>query len=249
LSSFLDQTHQVVVITGAAGALGSSFALHLASLGYQLALTDIDQNENLVSRLRDLGCDPYYRTVDLTDNSAVEAFAEHVLERFGRCDVLVNNAAYMPLVPFEELTVDHLKRFEAVNVEASFILAKKFSIGMIEREFGRIIQIASSTTGTPMPNFTAYITTKMAGIGLTRALAAELGSYGVTANAISPGLTRTESSQKNLPQSLFDSVLERQLVKRNGVPKDLCGVLSFLISRDADFISGQVINTDGGVVF
>jgi NAD(P)-dependent dehydrogenase (short-subunit alcohol dehydrogenase family) len=134
-------------------------------------------------------------------------------------------------------------------VEASLLLAQRLAPDMARRGYGRIVQIASSTIGSPMPGFAAYVTTKMAGIGLTRALAAEFGTHGITVNAISPGLTRTESSAKNLPAALFDAVREGQLIKRTEVPEDLCGTLAFLTSADAGFITGQNFHVDGGATF
>ena len=185
----------------------------------------------------------------LADAEQVTAFTRNVLECFGRCDILVCNAAHMPLIPFDELDLEALRRFEAVNVESSFLLAKGFAGDMASRGYGRIVQVASSTTSSPMPGFAGYVTSKMAGIGLVRALAAELGPRGITVNAISPGLTRTESSAKHLPAALFEAVKERQLIKRTEEPADLCGALAFITSEDAGFISGQVLNVDGGATF
>lgn len=240
---------RVAVITGAGGALGHHFACHLARQGCHLALADLRLPEQTISAARKIGAQVYAEAFDLADVDALRTFADQVLKRFDRCDILVNNAAFMPLVPFAELTLETFRRFEAINVEASLLLAQSFAPDMARRGFGRIVQIASSTVGNPMPNFAAYITTKMAGIGLVRALAAELGPHGITVNAISPGLTRTAASEKNLPPALFDAVRDQQLIKRNGVPEDLCGLLAFITSEDAGFITGQVLNADGGTVF
>lgn len=247
----MPSTHQgrVAVLTGASGALGYHFACRLARQGCHLALADLTLPEETVAAVRELGAEVYAEAFDLADADALRGFADRVLKRFGHCDILINNAAFMPLVPFAELTLETFRRFEAVNVEAPLLLAQFFAPSMARRGYGRIVQIASSTVGNPMPHFAAYITTKMAGIGLVRALAAELGPQGITVNAISPGLTRTAASEKNLPPALFDAVRDQQLIKRNGVPEDLCGLLAFITSEDAGFITGQVLNADGGTVF
>jgi NAD(P)-dependent dehydrogenase (short-subunit alcohol dehydrogenase family) len=240
---------RVAVITGAAGALGREFALALAANGCDVAIADIAAADEVVADIEALGQQGYSEICDLSSAEQIEGFVSHVVARFGRCDILVNNAAYMPVIPFDQLDLAAFKRFQTINVEAAFLLASLLTPVMVANGYGRIVQIASSTTGTPMPGFLAYVTTKMAGIGLTRALAAEFGGSGILANALSPGLTRTAESEKHLPEALFASVRERQLIKRTEVPADLVGALLFLTSENCGFISGQTINCDGGVQF
>lgn len=247
----MSHSHQgrVAVITGGASGIGRAFALRLADEGCDIAIADLRPDETLDAAIRAKGRQAWSARCDLSDEAQVRGFAAAALERFGRCDILVNNAAYIPLNPLEQLTLAEFRKVMAVNVEASLLLAQAFVPAMREQQYGRIVNIISSTTSTPMPAFLSYTTSKMGAMGLVRALAAELGGSGITVNGISPGLTRTEAAARELPEALFAAVRERQLIKRTEVPEDLVGALAFLTCADASFITGQVLNVDGGVVF
>jgi NAD(P)-dependent dehydrogenase (short-subunit alcohol dehydrogenase family) len=237
---------RVAVVTGAAGGLGEAFALRLAASGHELVLTDREPCDTLASQINADGGRATTFACDLVDPTHVERFAAQVLEQLGKVDVLVNNAAFMPMAPLASITATLWRQIMTVNVDAPFLLAQAFSVGMAERRWGRIINLASSTVWGPPPGMSAYASSKMAVIGLTRALAAELGERGITVNAISPGLTRHAGSAANLPAEAFDAVRARQFIPRTELPDDLTGALAFLASDDAQFITGQVLNVDGG---
>jgi NAD(P)-dependent dehydrogenase (short-subunit alcohol dehydrogenase family) len=243
------QTHsgRIAIITGAAGGLGSHFAPTLAAAGCDIA--DLAPADDVVAAVEALGRKAYSEICDLSDADQVVNFAKNVLAKFGRCDILVNNAAYMPLISLKELSLEQFRKFEAINVEASLLLAQTLSPSMIENGYGRIVQITSSTVGSPMAGFLSYVTTKMAGIGLVRALAAELSNQGIMVNGLSPGLTKTAESEKNLPAELFEAVKNKQIIKRTEVPEDLCNALLYLTSEQCNFVTGQNINCDGGHLF
>lgn len=237
---------RVAVLTGAAGGLGQAFALRLAATGYQLLLTDRASCEETVRLVTAAGGKAQALNCDLSDTSDVQKFAADAIQLMGRVDVLVNNAAFMPLVPLQELTATIWRQIMTVNIDAPFLLAQAFSVDMAKRGWGRIVNLASSTVWGPPPGMSAYASSKMGVIGLTRALASELGGLGITVNAISPGLTKHPGSAANLPVEAFEFVKQRQFIPRTEVPEDLTGALAFLVSEGAAFYTGQVMNVDGG---
>ncbi|CAG9233478.1 (S)-1-Phenylethanol dehydrogenase [Paraburkholderia tropica] len=246
MTAFTANNDRVAVVTGAAGGLGTAFALRLAAAGHTLVLTDVAACDALAARIEAEGRRAIALPCDLSDPADVARFAASVLERVGKVDVLVNNAAFMPMAPLSAISATLWRQIMTVNVDAPFLLAQAFSAGMIERGWGRIVNLASSTVWGPPPGMSAYASSKMAVIGLTRALASELGSHGITVNAISPGLTRHPGSAANLPPEAFEAVRARQFIPRTEEPDDLTGALAFLVSDDARFVTGQVMNVDGG---
>lgn len=237
---------RTAVVTGAAGGLGRAFALRLADSGHRLVLTDREPCEALAREIDAMGGQATALNCDLSDTTDVQRFAAEALALTGGVDVLVNNAAFMPMAPMHAITATLWRQIMTVNIDAPFLLAQAFSVGMAERGWGRIVNLASSTVWGPPPGMSAYASSKMGVIGLTRALASELGGQGITVNAISPGLTRHPGSAANLPEQAFEAVKARQFIPRTERPDDLTGALSFLVSDDSAFITGQVLNVDGG---
>lgn len=242
----------VALVTGAAASdgIGAACARSLAAEGCAVGLLDVASCATVRDELGAAGARVLELRADLRDSDAIEHAIDRLERELGPCSILVNNAADLTRGTLAETTPEKLRRVLAVNVEAVVALCRRVVPGMAQRGWGRIVNIASDTVDRPPgPGLLPYITSKGAVIGLTRALAVELGPSGITVNAISPGLTRTGSASSDQPQELFDAVRAGQAIKRTLEPADYAGVLAFLVSDQAGVITGQTISADAGLVF
>ena len=237
---------RLVVLTGGSSGIGQAIALRLAAEGARIAIADIDDVAETISLAGEDGERVSGERCDLGSSEQIRAFAEHVRSDIGNPDVLVHCAAMQFVKPFAELTVDEWRATQQVNVNSGFLLAQEFLPAMIEAQWGRIVMIASSSYFTPPAAMTHYIASKGALLGLVRGLATEVGPHGITVNAVAPGLTRTRNAVAHVPQAHFDLVLSRQQLKRSGEPEDQAAAVSFLVSDDAGFMTGQTLLVDGG---
>lgn len=242
------QSGRVALLTGAAGGLGVHFADRLARDGCDVVLTDLGDCSEAVAKVEAAGSRALVLKCDLADAAAIEKLVAEATTHFGRVDILVNNAAYMAnMVPLDELTGEILRQYLVVNVEAPFLLAKAVIPEMRKRGWGRIVNLTSGSVWNPVPFMLPYIVSKMGLVGLTHGLACTVGNDGITVNSIAPSLTRTSLTDQ-MPSDFWDLTLAGQMIKRPSVPADLAGVLSFLCSDDARFLTGQTLHADGGAV-
>ncbi len=241
---------RVAMVTGAAGGIGWPCASRLAADGFHVVAVDLRGADQLVAAVAAAGGSAVAEACDLGDAAALEEMASRVLEREGRCDVLVNCAAHLEMRDFDQLDLALWRQVQAVNVEAAFLLASRFLPAMREHGFGRIVNIVSNTFwSTPGPGMVAYVASKGALVGLTRALAKEVGVQGITVNAVAPGLTPTPATERDVEPEGFEAVRGEQSVKtRVLAPADVAGAVSYLASDDAAMVSGQSIRVDGGLV-
>ncbi|MFJ9909644.1 SDR family NAD(P)-dependent oxidoreductase [Streptomyces sp. NPDC101152] len=238
-------------MTGAARGIGYAYSRRLAADGAHVVAVDIDDPADVVSELTG-GGDKLGLVCDISEPSQVDAVTRTVLDRYGRCDILVNNAGIFPFTDLEHMSIELWRKVQAVNVESILLFARAFAPGMRAARWGRIVNTGSGITLTQNRDL-AYMTSKGTVHVLTRALANELGDSGITVNAIAPGLVATQGflsrARPNGPTT--DEVLARmtalQTIKRQSVAADLGNALGFLVSDDADFITGQILHIDGGM--
>jgi NAD(P)-dependent dehydrogenase (short-subunit alcohol dehydrogenase family) len=247
---------KVAVVTGGANGIGQAFAKRLAEDGAHVAIADIAPGDATVKLVEQAGRQALACRCDVSSPESVAAMAKEVQARFGRCDILINCAGIFPQQAFDAMSYADWRRLLSINLDSVFLCSSAFVPGMKQRQWGRIVSMASSTLGSVVTGFVHYVTSKGGIVGFTRALASELGPFGITVNAISPGLTRTPGTLARAPRAGIASMDEEfaqvaatfQAIRRPEVPEDLVGVMSFLTSDDAAFMTGQTLNVDGGRV-
>ena len=241
--------NKVAVVTGTAQGLGRAFCLKLAQEGAKIAAADINLAgaEETVRLIREQGGEAFAIKVDVTKEEDVQVMVAETVAKFGGIDILLNNAAiYYGLTrkPFFEIDAEEFDKVLTVNIKGTWMATKAVYPVMKLRDKGKVINISSETFLTGSNGFVHYVASKGGVVGLTRAIAREVGKDNICVNAVAPGFTNTEASAGLASLEKYD--VSKNCIPRLGQPQDLVGIVAFLASDQSDFISGQTILVDGG---
>ncbi len=252
MKNYFDLTGQVAVVTGASAGLGLQMARAFASQGANLVLlarrkTLLEQNAKDISA--EFGVEVLPIECDITKTEQVVNAVERTMERFGRVDILMNNAGTGAVAPAEEITDEQFKHELDIDLFGTFVCAREFGKRMIEVGYGRIINIASmyGLVGNLIVGSSPYHAAKGGVVNLTRALAAEWGKHGITVNSICPGYFYTDLTTKTLDSDYFQDIAKRSIpMARYGKSGELDTCALFLASPASTYVNGQNIAVDGG---
>jgi NAD(P)-dependent dehydrogenase (short-subunit alcohol dehydrogenase family) len=238
---------RLVAITGGSSGIGQAMVLRLARDGARVAILDVGDTTETVELVRREGGNASGFKCDIGSWDQVNATADAVRAQLGDPQILIHCAAMQFVRAFNDVSPQDWHAMHQVNVDGCFYFIKSFLPAMRKAKWGRIVMVASSSYFAPPPRgMTLYISTKGALLGFVRGLAGEVGADGITVNALAPGLTRTKHAIANVPQQHFDYVVAHQALKRSGEPADQAAAVSFMVSDDAAFMSGQTMLVDGG---
>jgi NAD(P)-dependent dehydrogenase (short-subunit alcohol dehydrogenase family) len=241
---------RVAIVTGSGRGIGAGYAKALAAEGAKVAVTDILDTDNTVNIIRQAGGEAIGIRCDVTKPEQVKALVAETVSKFGKLDILVNNAAIfadLPLRSFLEIPEEEWDRVMQVNTRGVFSCTKAAVPEMKKNGYGKIVNIASGTVFKGTPMLLHYVSSKGAQIAFTRALAREVGDFGITVNCIAPGLTMSEAiADDEQWLAIKGGNTASRALKREEVPEDLLGAVVFFSSTDSDFITGQTLVVDGG---
>jgi 3-oxoacyl-[acyl-carrier protein] reductase len=241
-----------VLLTGAAGGLGTAITLAFAKAGARVLALDVpgDKGDALLAECARQNIPKNsvrFVSGDLADLAATGALVRALCEEEDGVDTLINNAAIYPSHSIEDYTIAQLEAVQRINVQASIVATQAVIPGMKQRAFGRIINVASITFSGGWANILPYVTSRVAVIAMTRALARELGPSGVTVNCISPGAFPTDAEKIHPDLEGYTRfILDHQAIKRRGRPEEIANAMMFFASERSGFITGQTLNVDGG---
>ncbi|MBO38892.1 MAG: dehydrogenase [Rhodospirillaceae bacterium] len=242
---------KVVIVTGGGTGIGKVYSQRLAQGGAKVVLADIvaEESNDVAEKIRDAGGQALSVPTDVTNEDAVQAMADAAASEFGGIDGLINNASLMSVLPrgdWFEISADRWDSVMSVNLKGIFLCCRAVYSYMQERGGGSIVNISSSRIWEGNPNRLDYTTSKAGVVGLTRALAREVGDDNISVNAITPGLTMSETQLASSSSNYLGGKDEGKCFKRPQTPEDLVGAVIFLLSDAAAFMTGQTVNVDGG---
>lgn len=245
---------RTAVVTGGGQGIGLQICQTLAQAGFKVAILDINAEtaQRAESTVRESGAEVKAYCADISRSKDLEDTFLQIEKDLGPISVLINNAAMFSNLdrkPFEQISDEEWQKVMQVNINGAFFASKAAVAQMKKIGWGRIINISSNTVDLGRPFFLHYVTSKSALVGMTRSMARELGTFGITTNVIMPSLTRTNVATEVVNEAIFEQIAAMQCIPRSGEPRDVANAIKFLVSEDASFITGQTIAVDGGAVF
>ena len=244
---------KVTIITGAAHGIGKAYARRFAEEGAHVVIADIDgvAGEATANAILDAGGSAWSRTSDVRSLPNVQGLMQETVNKFGRIDVLLNNAAIYVTQklwkgPVEDLALDEWDRVIEVNLKGVFLCSKAAIPIMKQQKSGKIINIASGTFFSGSGNMPHYTTAKGGVVALTRVMARQLGEFGINVNCMTPGSTMSEENVSEEVLKRREGSMDKRAFKRVETPADIVGTAVFLASADSDFVTGQLLVVEGG---
>lgn len=248
---------KVVIVTGGGHGIGKAYCLGFGKAGSSVVVADIDQSaaERVAAQVTaDSGIPTIAIHADVSNEESSRKMASETVQRFGRVDVLINNAAIFATIPMnrgriEEITPEEWDKLMAVNLKGVFFCTRAVLPIMRKQRSGKIINVASGTVFSGSPGRIHYVTSKAGVIGFTRTLAREVGDDNIQVNVLAPGNTLSEENPTEEMLRFRQSSIGNRSLKRVQVPQDVVGAMLFLASPLSDFMTGQTVNVDGGISF
>ena len=234
---------RVAIVTGSAQGIGRAIATKLSEEGASVVIADINEAGAQAAAAglpRAIAV-----TTDVSDEASVQNAVRAAVAAFGKLDILVNNAAIVPFTAWDDIDFKEWRRIMSVNLDGTFLTNRAASDEMRKNGYGRIVNIASNVIVAGTPNLAHYVASKGGVFGFTRALATELGKYGITVNSVAPGLTETEGTVVSPHAGAFDFVQSLQAIPRRGVAADIAPAVAFLVSEEAAWVTGSMLVVDG----
>jgi len=239
---------EVAIVTGGARGIGREIVLTFVEEGAAVATADINEKdlERTNQEMKDRGKNGIVSRVDISKSQEIKSFVDLVIEKFGKIDILVNNAAYLKYAPFLEFEEDEWDRLVNVDLKGYFLFSQAVAREMIKKRKGKIISMASVGGEVGFPGSCAYASSKAGVIGLTKVMAVELAPYGINVNAISPGPTESAALLSTFDETERKARIDRIPYGRLGRTEDIAKAAVFLASDDSSYITGHVLHVDGG---